>query len=175
MKRIVIIIGLTLVSGLGLMAAAVMAQGPGFVRGFGMGPGYGRPEGPIAPLQPKGACRFDPSITFTEEQTKEFENLQSAFPEEGKPLWSEMRNLRIELRFAVSDPQVPPQALLDKQRRFSALQARLENLLFSYQVKARAIFTKEQLERFPAGCPLKMGLEYGVKKGMGRGRQKGIH
>ncbi len=125
--------------------------------------------------QPKGACRIDPSISFTEEQTKEFENLQCAFLEEAKPLWGEMRDWRIELRFAVSDPQVPPQALLDKQRKFSALQARLENLLFSYQVKARAIFTKEQLERFPAGCPLKMGLEYGVKKGMGRGPQKGIH
>jgi hypothetical protein len=125
--------------------------------------------------QPKGACRIDPSITFTEEQTKGLENLQRAYLEEAKPLWREMRGLRFELRFAVSDPQVPPQALLDKQRKFSALQARLENLLFSYQVKARAIFTKEQLERFPAGCPLKTGLEYGVKKGMGRGPQKGIH
>jgi hypothetical protein len=85
-----------------------------------------------------------------------------------------MRDLRIELRFAVSDPQVQPQALLDKQRKFSALQARLENLLFSYQVKARAIFTKEQFERFPADCPLKMRTGLGMGKGMGKGRQKGI-
>jgi hypothetical protein len=133
------------------------------------------PGSQLPQTQQKRSCRIDPFITFTEEQTKELENLQRAFLEEAKPLWGEMRDLRIELRFAVSDPQVPPQALLDKQRKFSALQARLENLLFSYQVKARAIFTKEQLERFPAGCPLKMGLEYGVKKGMGRGPQKGIH
>jgi len=123
--------------------------------------------------QPKGACRIDPSITFTEEQTKELENLQRAYLEKAKPLWGEMRDLRIELRFAVSDPQVQPQALLDKQRKFSALQARLENLLFSYQVKARAIFTKEQFERFPPDCPLKMGPGLGIGKGMGKGPHKG--
>ena len=124
--------------------------------------------------QPKGACRIDPSITFTEEQTKELENLQRDYLEKAKPLWGEMRNLRLELRFAVSDPQVKPQALLDKQRKFSGLQARLENLLFSYQVKARAIFTKEQFERFPQECPLKMGPGVGMGKSMGKGPQKGI-
>jgi hypothetical protein len=133
------------------------------------------PISPFSQTPLKGACRLDPSITFSEGQTKEFENLQRVYLEEAKPLWREMRDLRFELRFAISDPQVPPQALLDKQCRFSVLQARLGNLLFTYQVKTRAIFTKEQWERFPAGCPLKMGLEYGVRKGMGRGPQKGIH
>jgi hypothetical protein len=132
------------------------------------------PISPFSQTPLKGACRIDPSITFSEAQTKELENLQRVYLEEAKPLWREMRDLRLELRFAVSDPQVPPQALLDRQRKFSALHGRLENLLFSYQVKTRAIFTKEQLERFPAGCPLKMSLEYGVRKGMGRGPQKGI-
>jgi hypothetical protein len=125
--------------------------------------------------QPKGACRIDPSITFSEAQVKELESLQRAYLEEVKPLWSELRDLRLELRFAVSDPQVQPQALLDKQRKFSSLQAQFENLLFSYQVKARAIFTKEQLERFPSDCPLKMGLAYGIRKGMGKGAQNGIY
>jgi len=123
---------------------------------------------------PKGACRIDPSITFTEEQTKDLENLQRDYLEKAKPLWGEMRDLRLELRFAASDPQVQPQALLDKQRKFSALQARLENLLFSYQVKARAIFTKEQFERFPQECPLKVGPGVGMGKSMGKGPQKGI-
>ncbi len=102
-----------------------------------------------------GACRKDPSITFTEEQTKNLENLERAFLEEVRPLSSELRNLRLELRFAVSDPQVQPQVLLDKQRRMSAIQAKLENLRFSYLVKVRSIFTKEQLERFPPDCPVK--------------------
>ena len=132
------------------------------------------PGGPFLPVQPKGACRMDPSITFTKEQAEKLAHLQRAYKEEAKPLWGEMRNLRIGLRFAVLDPQVPPQAFLDKQWRFSALQARVENLLFSYQVKARAIFTKEQFERFPADCPLKMGPGFGIGKGIGKGPQKGI-
>ena len=119
--------------------------------------------------QLKGACRIDPSITFTDEQTKELENLHRAFLEEARPLWNELRDLRLELRFAVSDPQVQPQVLPDKQRRMSAIQAKFESLRFSYLIKARSIFTKEQLERLPADCPLKMGMG----KGIGRGSQKG--
>ena len=131
------------------------------------------PRGNALPqAQVKGACRKDPSITFSEAQAKELESLQRAYLEEAKPLWNELRDLRLELRFAFSDPQVHPQALLNKQRKFSALQARLENLSFFYQVKARAIFTKEQLERFPAGCPLKTGAGYG--SGRGRWPSKGI-
>ncbi len=150
MKKIVII-GLSLILGLGVVTITVMGQGPGFGR----------------------ACRIDPSITFTEEQTKELENLQRAFLEEAKPLWSELRDLRLELRFAVPDPQVQPQVLLNKQRRMSAIQAKFENLRLSYLLKARSIFTQEQLERFPADCPLKMGTGYGMGRGTGRGPQKG--
>jgi hypothetical protein len=167
MKKIEIIsfgfiIGFFLLSG--LMEQAAKAQ-PSKV-----------PEGaPFLLLQPKNACRMDPSITFTEEQAEKLANLQRAYFKEVKPLWSELRDLRIELRFAVSDPRVQPQTLLDKQQKFSALQARLENLLFSYQVKARAIFTKEQFERFPAHCPLKMASGYGMGKSMRKGAQKGIY
>ena len=156
-----LIIGLILLSGLMEQAAKAQPSEVPMVRSF-------------SETHSKGACRIDPSITFTEEQTKELENLRRAYLEKAKPLWGQMRDLRLELRFAVSDPQVQPQALLDRQRKFSALQARLENLLFSYQVKARAIFTKEQLERFPADCPLKMGIGYGAGRGLGKGLQKGI-
>jgi hypothetical protein len=133
------------------------------------------PPGSLLPQTPvKGACRKDPSISFTEEQTKELENLGRAFLEEAKPLWNELRDLRLELRYAISDPQAQSQVLLDKQRKMSAIQARLETLRFSYLIKARAIFTKAQLERFPADCPLKMGIGYGVGRGFGRGSRKGI-
>jgi hypothetical protein len=123
--------------------------------------------------RPKGACRIDPSIIFTEEQTKELENLQRAYLEKAKPLWSELRDLRLELRFAVTDPQVQVQALLEKQRKFIALHSQFENLVFSYQLKVRAIFTKEQFERFPAECPLKMGIGYGAGRGFKKGLQRG--
>ena len=67
-------------------------------------PGKPLPQTPV-----KGACRKDPSITFTEEQTKKLENLQRAFLEEAKPLGSELRDLRLELRVAVSEPPAQPQ------------------------------------------------------------------
>jgi Spy/CpxP family protein refolding chaperone len=173
MKKIVII-GLNLVLILALSAFAVTAQGPGVGRGFGMGPGNGPPGVPFLHAHPKGACRLDPSVTFTEHQGVKLVELQRTYSEEARPLWSELRDLRLELRFALSDPQIPPQALLDKQRKFSDMQARLANLLFSYQLKARAIFTQEQFERLPANCPLKMGPGFGIRKGMGKGPQKGI-
>jgi hypothetical protein len=181
MKKIVIM-GLSLILWLGLMACAATAQGPGFGTGLGLiGPISETEQPSFSPNRSflrnrvKGTCWKDPAITFSEEQTRELEGLQRAYLEEVKSLWSELRDLRLELRFAVSDPQVQPQALLDKQRKFSSLQAQFENLLFSYQVKARAIFTKEQLERFPSDCPLKMGPAYGIRKGMGKGAQKGIY
>jgi hypothetical protein len=121
----------------------------------------------------KGACRKDPSITFTGEQTRKLETLERAFLEEARPLGSEIRDLRLELRYLVSDPQAQSQVLLDKQRRMSSIQARLENLRFSYLIKARAIFTKEQLERMPPDCPLKMGTGYGMGRGLERGPRKG--
>lgn len=132
------------------------------------------PISPFSQSQLKGACRKDPSITFSEGQTKELENLQRAYLGEARPLWSEMRDLRLELRFAVSDPQVQSQVLLDKQRRMSSTQAKLENLRFSYLIRTRTIFAKEQLERMPPDCPLKMGTGYGMGRGLERGPRKGI-
>jgi hypothetical protein len=114
----------------------------------------------LAEDQLKGACRKDPSITFSEEQVRELESLQRAYLEEIRPLWNELGNLRRELRFAISDPQVQSQALLDKQRKASAIQAKIENLRFSYLIKTRSILAKEQLERMPRDCPLKMGGGY---------------
>jgi Spy/CpxP family protein refolding chaperone len=174
MKRI-FIIDLSLTLALLLAATvAVMAQGRGFGRGFGMGPGYDPPGKLVPQTKLNGSCREDPSIVFTEDQTQKLENLGRAFLEEAKPLWSELRDLRLELRYAVSDPQAQPEVLLDKQRKMSAIQDKLENLRFSYLVKARAIFTKEQLERFPADCPLKMGTGYGAGRRFGRGLPKGF-
>ena len=131
------------------------------------------PEKPFPQTNLKGACRIDPSITFTEKQTERLTSLQQAYIEEMRPLWNELRDLRFELRFWESDPRAQSQVLLDKQRMMSSIQARLENLRFSYLIKTRSIFTKEQIERFPPDCPLKMGTGYGAGRGLGKGLQKG--
>jgi hypothetical protein len=118
--------------------------------------------------------RKAPSIIFTEEQAKGFENLQRAFFAEAKPLWSKLRDLRLEMRYVVSDSQTQPQVLLEKHRKMSAIQTKVKNRRFSYLIKARAIFTREQLERLPPDCPLKMGTQFGMGKDMGKRHQGGI-
>ncbi len=57
MKKIVII-GLSLILGVGIMAVAVMAQGPGFGRGFGMGSGFASPENFFASLSPEQSAKI---------------------------------------------------------------------------------------------------------------------
>ena len=130
------------------------------------------PMPPFSQSQPMGACRKDPSISFSGDQAKKFENLQHSFFLEVKPLWGELRDLRFEMRYSVSGSQMQPQFLLEKQMKISAIHAKIENLRFAYMIKARSIFTKEQLERFPADCPLKMATGYWDRKGHGKGSSK---
>jgi hypothetical protein len=91
---------------------------------------------------------------------------------EARPIRTELFALRIELRHLLSDPNVRPQILFDRQRKISALQAKLEELSLSYQVKARPIFTKEQLERLPMDWLLGMDTGYETRMGVGRGPRR---
>ncbi len=161
------IIGFTFIVNLFLLAGLCMTYSeaqPPFIR-----PGNQFPQ-----TQQKGVCRKDPSIAIAEEQTRQLENLERSFLAEIKPLWGELRDLRLKMRYTGSDSQIQSQVLLEKEMRISTIQARLENLRFSYLIKVRSIFTKEQLDRFPPDCPLKMGAGFGKGEGMGRGFQRGI-
>jgi len=103
-----------------------------------------------------------PVLGLTEEQAKTLENLRQAYMAEAIPISTELLALKIALRYLLSDPNVQPQILFDHQRKISALQARLEELSLSYQVKARSVFRKEQLERLPQGWAYEMGLGYEI-------------
>ena len=46
---------------------------------------------------------------------------------------------------------------------------KLDSLSFSYQMKARSVFTKEQLERLPEDCL--PGMDKGYEMFMGIGRE----
>ncbi len=67
-----------------------------------------------------------------------------------------------------------PKILLDRQKKISELQAKLGNLVFSFQMKARSIFTKEQLERLPEDCLLGIESGFGMDAGTRRGVWKGF-
>jgi len=130
---------------------------------------------PSLRMNSQGTCWESSSFTFTEAQKKALETLRRAYMAEAIPIRTGLFALKIELRHLLSDPNVQPQILFDQQRKISALQAKLEELSLSYQVKARSVFTKEQLERLPQGWAFEMGLGYEIPiMDTGRRSKKGL-
>ena len=121
-------------------------------------------------MDSQGTCWESSSFALTEAQKKALETLRRAYMAEAMPIRTGLFALKIELRHLLSDPNVQPQMLFDQQRKISALQAKLEELSLSYQVKARSVFTKEQLERLPQGWVFEMGLGYEMPM-MDKGRR----
>jgi hypothetical protein len=113
-------------------------------------------------MERPGTCLESVSPSLTEEQEKSLDSLRRNYMGEAMPIRTELFALRIELRHSLSDPNVRPHILFDQQRKISALQASLEELSLSYQVKAREVFTREQLERLPHGWAIEMGLGYEI-------------
>ena len=127
---------------------------------------------PNSRMDSQGMPMKPPASYVTEEQAKALDSLCRSYVAEARPIRTELFALRIELRHLLSDPNVRPQILFDRQRKISALQAKLEELSLSYQVKARSIFTKEQLERLPERLPMDwlLGMDTGYETRMGVGR-----
>jgi hypothetical protein len=113
-------------------------------------------------MDSQGTCWESSSFALTETQMKELETLRRAYIAEARPIRTELFALRIELRHLLSDPNVQSQILFEQQKKISTLQAKLEKLSLSYQVKARSIFTKEQLEQLPQGWAFEIGLGYEI-------------
>ena len=59
------------------------------------------------------------------------------------------------------------QMVLAKQNNLSAIQAKMGEISVQYFLKARALFTREQLSTLPSGCNL--GFNYGSGMGWGWG------
>jgi len=127
---------------------------------------------PSLKKESRGAFWQSSSIGLTEAQGKELESLQQAFIAEAMPLRRELMSLRFELRYLIRDPNVGPEILLDRQRKISKVQTKLDSLSLSYLVKARSVFTKDQLEQLPSDCSL--GIEVGFGVGRDRELRKGL-
>jgi CheY-like chemotaxis protein len=129
---------------------------------------------PSLRMDREGTCWESSSFALSEAQKKALETLRQAYMAEAIPIRTGLFALKIELRHLLSDPNVQPQILFEQQRKISALQAKLEELSLSYQIKARSLFTKEQLEQLPQGWAFEMGLGYGIPiMDMGRRSKKG--
>jgi len=120
-----------------------------------------------------GICWKSPSLALTEEQIKAIESLQRAYREEAAPKYRELMTKRVELQHYASDANIKPQDLMERHKKLLLLQTELETLSFAYQMKARSLLTKEQLERLPQDCLLEMGIGYGTGMGIGRGPRRG--
>jgi len=78
------------------------------------------------------------------------------------PIRTVLFTLKVQLRHLMMDSGVPPGILFDHQRKISALQVKLEELTLSYQVKARSVFRKEQLQQLPKGWAFEIGLTHEI-------------
>jgi hypothetical protein len=127
---------------------------------------------PMLRMDGQNDCWESTDLGLTEAQEKALEGLQRVYALEALPLRIELMFLRFELRYLVRDPNVQSELLFDRQKKISQLQAKLDDLSLSYQIKARSIFTKEQLDPLPPG--FSMGTGFGTDIGIGRGARKGI-
>ncbi|MGB9629828.1 MAG: Spy/CpxP family protein refolding chaperone, partial [Thermodesulfobacteriota bacterium] len=118
-------------------------------------------------------CLKSLSSLLTEEQLNTLRDLQNSFYKEAAPIRRELFILNIEFRQLVSDPKVDPKVLFNRQKKILELQSKYEHLSLSYQMRARSIFTEEQLNRLPWDCMLGMGTGYGINVGIGRGPRRG--
>lgn len=119
------------------------------------GEGYARRNLPIS-VSP---CWTKPYLEATWEQLKALEGLQRSFYQEISVLRNQYINLHYELRARMEHPQADVRAILEKQRQFSDLQKKMDEISIQYLLKARAIFTPEQLNKLTSGCNL--GFNYG--------------
>ena len=127
---------------------------------------------PMFRMEGQEPCWKSSDLAFSEAQMKALESLQNAYQAETMPLWRELMPLKLELRYLVRDPNIQSKILLDRQKKISELQAKLDNLSLSYQIKARSILTKEQLEQLPQDCSMGMALGSDIGVGIGRGSRR---
>jgi Spy/CpxP family protein refolding chaperone len=128
---------------------------------------------PSLRMKSQGRCWKSSFFGLTEEQIVALESLQRAYQEEASPRYREFMTSRLELQYYASDKNIKPQEIMERHKKLLSLQTELETLSFSYQMKARSILTREQLERLPQDCLLEMGIGYGTEMGIGRGPRRG--
>ncbi len=116
-------------------------------------------------LDGQNACWESADLGLTKVQKKALNSLQGAYTLEAFPVRIKLMSLKFELHHLIRDPNVQPKILLDRQKKISELQAKLDDLWLLYQIKARSIFTKEQFAKLPHDCSLGMEVGYGMRVG----------
>jgi hypothetical protein len=123
-------------------------------------PKRNRPDSRI--MDRRGTCPESLSSSLTEDQKKAIESFRRSYIAETRPIRIELFALKIHLRYLLSDRNVEPRVLFDQQKKISVLQGKLEQVSLSYQLRARSVLTKEQLERLPEGWGYELGIGHEI-------------
>ncbi len=125
----------------------------------------GRRNSPVS----DSPCWTKAYLEATPEQLQSLGELQRSFYKDISSLRNQYLNQRYELQSLLDSSEPDTRVILEKQRRFSDLQKKIDEISLQYFLKARGFFTTDQLSRLPPGCGL--GFNYG--QGMGWGRRWG--
>jgi hypothetical protein len=136
---------------------------PGFAQA---GEPYGRRNFPVS----ESACWTKAYLEATSEQVKSLENLQRSFYREISVLRNRYINLRYELHALLDYSKPDTRMILEKQNQFSDVQKKIDEISIQHLLKARALFTPDQLSRLPSGCNL--GVNYGQGMAWGQGMRQ---
>jgi len=137
---------------------------PGFAQ---RGETYGRRIFPVS----DSPCWTKPYLEATSQQLKELEDLHRSFYKEFSYLRNHYMYLHYEMRSLMDSPKPDRRMILEKQSQFSNIQKKIDEISIQYHLKARALFTPDQLSRLPPGCNL--GFNYGSGMGWGPSQMRG--
>jgi len=135
----------------------------------------------------KGYCRTDwpgiqPGLNMTQDQTQEFNDLQSKHLEEFSSVRQAIIQKQLETDRLFLDASPDASRLTALQKEIATLQVKMGEKSLSYQLKARKILTADQLTQVPSGCNFGFntmsydrpaGYGYGDGHGYGRGHGRG--
>jgi len=140
------------------------AQGPPERKGWEERGGRGM-MGPMHPSMMDWASQ----LNLTPEQAAKLQDLREAFLRDTLTWRNELLIKRFDLRDLLRNPQSDSQAILNKQREISDLEAKIQERGILLQIELRKVLTPEQIKLLP---PHGGGM-YGTPGMPGRGRGMG--
>lgn len=135
-----------------------LAQGGKGCRNRGMGWCWNAPAG----------------VNLTQEQIKNLDALRSSYGKETAALFKQLDKKELEMSMVLLESAPDADKATNLQKEISALQAKLADHQLAYQLKARAVFSAEQLAHLPQGCTMGFGNMYNrTSSGYGCGKGRG--
>jgi Spy/CpxP family protein refolding chaperone len=124
------------------------------------------PEGRNFPLS-ESPCWTKTYLEATPEQLKALGESHRAFSQEISSLRNQFFMEGRELRALLSNPNPEAKMVLSRQNNLSTIQKKIDEVSMQYFLKARSIFTPEQMSKLPPEC--RLGFNYGLGMGWSRG------